>query len=47
MDDDLFSDNDLIYAAQESVFKNLKETFKCSSNDLDYFKNNVSRKSKQ
>ena len=47
MDDDLMSDNDLIKAAQDGVFKSLKEIFKCISNDDDYLENNVSRRIKK
>ena len=41
------SDNDLIKAAQDGVFKSLKEIFKCISNDDDYLENNVSRRIKK
>ena len=46
MDNDVLSDDELIDNAEDSIYKSLHEVLKGISNDSNYIKNNVTKRTR-
>lgn len=46
MDNDVLSDDELIDNAEDGIYKNLQEVLKGISNDSNFLKNNVTKRTR-
>ena len=46
MDNDVFSEDEVIKLSEDGIYKSLQEVFKSISGDNNYLKSNISRKTK-